>query len=199
MMTDSFLTIQTQTSGLYKSKGSKFLSFAHPAKDTEVVKDLIADYKKQYHNARHICYAYVLGPEREDYRFNDDGEPSGTAGRPILGQINARNLTDVLVVVVRYFGGVLLGTGGLVTAYKEAASDALEQAEIIEKTVDSCIKISFEYPDIETIMSAIKASQAEVIRQDFQETCILKLSVPLAYKSFLINSLEKVAEIEVLF
>lgn len=132
-MTDSYLTIQTQSSGLYKSKGSKFLSFAHPAKDTEEVKDLIADYKKRYHNARHVCYAYMLGPERNDFRFNDDGEPSGTAGKPILGQINARNLTNVLVVVVRYFGGILLGTGGLVTAYREAASDALEQAEIIEK------------------------------------------------------------------
>ena len=198
-MTDSYLTIQTQSSGLYKSKGSRFLSFAHPAKDTEEVKDLIADYKKQYHNARHVCYAYVLGPDRDDFRFNDDGEPSGTAGKPILGQINARNLTNVLVVVVRYFGGILLGTGGLVTAYREAASDALEQAEIIEKTVDSGIRIEFEYPDIEVIMSTIRACEAEIVQQDFQATCTMVLLVPLAYKPSLIDSLEKVSKIEVLF
>ena len=198
-MIDSYLTIRTQSSGLYKSKGSKFLSFAHPVKDTEEVKNLIADYKKQYHNARHVCYAYVLGPERDDFRFNDDGEPSGTAGKPILGQINARNLTNVLVVVVRYFGGILLGTGGLVTAYREAASDALEQAEIIEKTVDSGIRIEFEYPDIEVIMSTIRACEAEIVQQDFQATCTMVLLVPLAYKPSLIDSLEKVSKIEVLF
>lgn len=197
-MADSFYTIQAPATGIYKAKGSKFLSFAHPAKGTEEIKELIAHYKKQYHNARHVCYAYVLGADREEYRFNDDGEPSGTAGRPILGQIHAKELTDVLVVVVRYFGGILLGTGGLVTAYKEAASEALDQAEIIEVNVQARIRLEFEYPDIEQIMSAVKTYQAEVIEQDFQLNCKMKLDLALAYQSAFIAAVENIAKVEVI-
>ncbi|MDD2284406.1 MAG: YigZ family protein [Paludibacter sp.] len=193
-MTETYLTIQKQINGIYKEKGSKFLSFALPVKDVEEVKMQLAAYKKEYHDARHVCYAYMLGAEREDYRVNDDGEPSGTAGRPILGQINSRGLTNVLVVVVRYFGGVLLGTGGLITAYKAAASDALEQAEIVEKTVDCNIEVFFEYPSMKIVMSAIKECQAQIIRQDFNESCCIKMTVPLANKSTLCDKLEKVVK-----
>lgn len=192
-MKETYLTIQNNTKGLYKEKGSKFLSFALPVKDVEEVKMHLAVYKKEYYDARHVCYAYMLGAERDEFRANDDGEPSGTAGKPILGQINSRGLTNVLVIVVRYFGGVLLGTGGLITAYKEAASDALEQAEIVEMTVDCTMEVFFEYPFMDMIMSAVKHHQAQITKQDFNESCSVKLIVPLANKSALHEKLEKVA------
>ena len=197
-MTEQYLTIQKQSSGIFKAKGSKFLSFALPVQDVDEVKVLLAAFKKEYYNARHLCYAYMLGVERDDFRVNDDGEPSGTAGKPILGQINSRGLTNVLIIVVRYFGGVLLGTGGLISAYKAAAADAIEQAEIIEKTVDCYFEIVFEYPVIETVMSAVKESQAAVISQIFNENCKLKLHLPLANKSVFLHKLEKVAMLKVI-
>ena len=197
-MTERFLTIQKQANGLCKEKGSKFLSFALPVRDVDEVKEYLTAFKKQYHDARHVCYAYMLGAERDEYRVNDDGEPPGTAGKPILGQINSRGLTNVLVVVVRYFGGVLLGTGGLITAYKEAAADSLDQAEIIEKTVDCCFEVFFEYPFIEHVMSAVKEFQAQVISQDFNEECKMKLRVPLANKSAFNHKLEKVAVLKII-
>ena len=134
-MSDIYKTINSTAEGIYKIKGSKFLSFAIPVQNVDEIKVIVAEYRKQYFDARHVCYAYMLGNERLEFRANDDGEPSGTAGRPILGQINSYELTDVMIIVVRYFGGILLGTGGLVSAYKEAAIEALSQAEIIEKIV----------------------------------------------------------------
>lgn len=192
-MIETYLTIQRQSNGIYKEKGSKFLSFALPVKDVEEVKMHLAVYKKEYYDARHVCYAYVLGAKRVEFRSNDDGEPSGTAGKPILGQINSRELTDVLVIVVRYFGGILLGTGGLITAYKEAASDALEQAKIIERTVDCIMDVFFEYFVMDVIMSAIKQHQAQIIKQDFNIVCYIRMSVPVANKTALFDKLEKVA------
>jgi uncharacterized YigZ family protein len=197
-MTEQYLTIQQQSNGLFKAKGSKFLSFALPVQDIDEVKEQLAAFKKEYYNARHVCYAYMLGAERDEFRVNDDGEPNGTAGKPILGQINARGLTNVLIIVVRYFGGVLLGTGGLISAYKAAAADAIEQAEIIEKTVDCSFEVMFEYPVIETVMSAVKESLAQVISQDFNENCMLKLHLPLANKSTFIHKLEKVATLKII-
>ncbi|HOT89866.1 MAG TPA: YigZ family protein, partial [Bacteroidales bacterium] len=129
-MSDIYRTIASRAEGMYKDKGSKFLSFALPVENVEEIKKILKDFQHQYHDARHVCYAYVLGNEKKDWRANDAGEPSGTAGRPILRQINTRNLTNVLVIVVRYFGGILLGTSGLINAYSEAASDALNHAEI---------------------------------------------------------------------
>ncbi len=167
-----------------------------PVRDEEEVKEIINQYKKQYYDARHVCYAYMLGAEREVFRVNDDGEPSGTAGRPILGQINSRNLTNILVIVVRYFGGVLLGTGGLVTAYKEAASDALNQAEITEKTVDIIIDVEFEYPDIEVVMSTLKEIDANILKQDFQIRCYIQFKIPIAYQEFITQKLEKVTKMK---
>lgn len=191
-MIETYLTIQRQSNGIYKEKGSKFLSFALPVRHIDEIKQHLAAFKKEYYDARHVCYAYMLGAEREEYRANDDGEPSGTAGKPILGQINSRGLTNVLVIVVRYFGGILLGTGGLITAYKEAASDALEQAEIIELTVDCTMDVFFEYPVMDLVMNAIKQYQAQIKIQDFHESCFIRFIVPVANKTVLFDKLEKV-------
>ena len=157
---NTYLTIDSPSEGLYKDKGSRFLSFAEPINNVEEAKERIAYYRKEYYDARHCCYAYVLGAGEGDsmgcmgteYRANDDGEPSGTAGRPILGQINANKLTNILVVVIRYFGGVLLGTGGLIVAYKEATKDALGHANIIRKDVFVTKQISFSYEKMSDVM-----------------------------------------------
>ena len=142
-MSNTFKTITSTGEGIYKEKGSKFLSYAIPVISADEAKENVKDYRKRFFDARHVCYAWMLGAERTEFRANDDGEPSGTAGRPILGQINSRDLTNVLVIVVRYFGGILLGTGGLVVAYKEAAANALNQTEILEKNVEENIQIKF--------------------------------------------------------
>ena len=174
---DSFHTVTTPTEGIYKEKGSKFLAFSMPVENSEQVKELVKTFKKDYYDARHVCYAYMLGAERKEWRANDDGEPSGTAGRPILGQINTRELTNILVIVVRYFGGILLGTGGLTVAYKEAAADALNQAEIIEKTVDCEMTIHFEYSIMNSVMRIVKETNAMILDQGYENDCFMKLSI----------------------
>ena len=176
-MSDTYKTISSLSEGLYKEKGSRFISFAVPVDSLETIKELLNDYRKQFYDARHVCYAYMLGAERADFRVNDDGEPSGTAGRPILGQINSNGLTNILIVVVRYFGGVLLGTGGLVTAYKEAAADAIRNAEIVEQTVDCYFKISFDYLYMNDVMKIVKETNAQIYRQGYEQNCVLELSI----------------------
>ena len=161
-MADSFFTISAVSEGLYKDKGSKFLSFAIPVSSVEDIKPIIDDYRKRYYDARHVCYAYMLGAERLVFRANDDGEPSGTAGRPILGQINSYNLTNILIVVVRYFGGILLGTSGLIVAYKEAARDAIENNKIIECQLTKEYKIGYGYDLVNEVMRIIKDCHATV-------------------------------------
>ena len=176
-MSDTYKTIITPTEGIYKEKGSKFLSFAIPVSSADEVKEIVKNYRKEYYDSRHVCYAYMLGADRKEFRANDDGEPSGTAGRPILGQINSRELTDILVIVVRYFGGILLGTGGLVVAYKEATTDALDQAEVIEKTVDESISILFDYVLMNEVMRIIKDTNAQITSQSFENQCEMQLSI----------------------
>ena len=176
-MSDYFKTIREASEGLYKEKMSKFLSFAHPVSTAEEAKEVVKQYQKKYFDARHVCWAYMIGWEREEFRFNDDGEPSGTAGKPILGQINSFELTDVLILVVRYFGGTLLGTGGLIKAYKEAAADAINNAEIITKTVDDIIEIDFEYIQLNDVMRVLKQFEEVQWTQDFKESCSMKLRV----------------------
>ena len=176
-MSDTYKTISSLSEGLYKEKGSRFISFAVPVDSLETIKELLNDYRKQFYDARHVCYAYMLGAERADFRVNDDGEPSGTAGRPILGQINSNGLTNILIVVVRYFGGVLLGTGGLVTAYKEAAADAIRNAEIVERTVERYFKISFDYIYMNDVMKTVKETNAQICRQGYEQNCVLELSI----------------------
>lgn len=180
-MTERYLTIAGEAEGIYKDKGSKFLAFAVPAESIEDVKEQLEQFRQRYHDARHVCYAYMLGAERQDYRANDDGEPSGTAGRPILGQINSRQLTNILIVVVRYFGGILLGTGGLITAYKEAASDALSRAEIVEKDVMIHKILRFPYEKMNEVMRLLKDTQAVITRQDFDGECIIECNIKLSY------------------
>ena len=176
-MSDTYKTIITPTEGIYKEKGSKFLSFAIPVSSADEVKEIVKNYRKEYYDSRHVCYAYMLGADRKEFRANDDGEPSGTAGRPILGQINSRELTNILVIVVRYFGGILLGTGGLVVAYKEATTDALDQAEVSEKTVDESISIVFDYVLMNEVMRIIKDTNAQISSQNFEDQCEMQLSI----------------------
>ena len=191
-MYNTLKTITSLKEGIYKEKGSKFLSFAIPVSSTDEIKEIVKVYRKRFFDARHIYYAYMLGTERVEFRANDDGEPSGTAGRPILGQINSRELTNVLVIVVRYFGGILLGTGGLVVAYKEAAANALNQAEIVEKAVEESIQISFEYLLLNEIMRIIKEFDARIVNQYIDNKCSMHFSVRKQNAKQLSQKLEKI-------
>jgi uncharacterized YigZ family protein len=189
---DTFKTIFTSANGIYKEKGSKFMAFAIPVITVDEVKEIVKSYRKEYYDARHVCYAYTLGAERKEWRANDDGEPSGTAGLPILGQINSRELTNILIIVVRYFGGILLGTSGLNTAYKEAAADALNQAKIIEKTVDCEFDIQFEYLLMNDVMRIIKDSNVLILDQTFDNNCSMKLSIRKREEDLLKGKLIKI-------
>src|SRR5690554_2132633 len=155
-MPDTYLTLKSQSQGLYKEKGSKFLAFAYPVDNEEEIKEILETLKKQYHDARHHCYAYILGKDGQNFRANDDGEPGHSAGDPILGQIRSNNLTNTLIVVVRYFGGTKLGVGGLVTAYKTAATEAILANEIITETVTLKVNFQFDYIDMNEVMRIIK-------------------------------------------
>ncbi len=168
-MSDTFRTIRAAAEGLYKEKGSKFLAFAFPVASTDDVKRILDAKRKEFYDARHVCYAYVLGSDRSEFRANDDGEPSSTAGKPILGQINSFALTNVLVIVVRYFGGILLGTGGLTVAYKAAAADALTNAEIVEQTATRTLRISFGYEQTNLAQRLIKELQADIAERTFDD------------------------------
>ena len=190
--TDEYRTIRQKAEASYSEKRSKFLAFAIPVSTVEEVKDLVAQYSKQYYDARHACYAYMLGSERKDFRANDNGEPSGTAGRPILGQINSLELTDILLVVVRYFGGIKLGTSGLYAAYKEAAAEALRNAEIIEKTVDEYVSFRFEYPFMNEVMRIVKEEEPELVSQGFDNDCLMTLRIRRSAMPKLRARLEKV-------
>ena len=172
-----FLTISSLSEGLYKSKGSKFQAFAYPVSSEEEVKEKIDFLRKKYFDARHHCYAYRLGADGERYRASDDGEPANTAGKPILGQLIARNLTNILVVVVRYFGGILLGVGGLVQAYKKAAADALDHAKIVTDVVTETWQLTFAYADMNLVLKVVKDMNLECYDQDFNLTCSMKVMV----------------------
>lgn len=176
-MSDLYKTIKTPAEGYYTEKRSKFISYAFPVRTVEEVKELIAQYRKQYYDARHVCWAYMLGADRQTFRANDDGEPSSTAGKPILGQINSNELTDILIVVIRYFGGIELGTSGLIVAYRTAAADAIANAEIEERTVDEEVTVAFEYPYLNGIMRIVKEENPEIISQHFEMTCEMTLRI----------------------
>jgi len=177
MLEDTYKTIQTLSEGLYKEKGSKFLAFAHPVESASEVKTLLDQYRKTYYDARHVCFAYTLGSDASETRSSDDGEPSGTAGRPIQGQIQSSGLTNILVVVIRYFGGILLGTGGLVVAYKTAAADVLQAAVILEKTVDVEFSIHFEFPFMNDVMKLVKSLDVQIFEQNYDMNCGMKLRI----------------------
>ena len=174
---DTYKSISKPSTGIYKELGSKFLSFAFPVSSEEEIKDILTEIRKSHFDARHHCYAYRLGVSGELWRANDDGEPSGTAGRPILGQINSRELTNVLVVVIRYFGGILLGTGGLITAYKEATIEALNQANVVERTIDVQYEIAFDYLLMNDVMRIVKDTNAQIVSQAYENECLMMLSI----------------------
>lgn len=174
-MYDLYRTIQSPAQGSYKEKGSKFLAFAYPVRNEESIKEHLATLQKKYHDASHYCYAWRLEPEKNHYRVNDDGEPSGSAGKPIYGQVVSRDLTYVLVVVVRYFGGTKLGVGGLIQAYRSAASDALDHSRIIECKVKDILKLEFGYEQLNSVMKVIKDRQLDFEDQVFDMKCSLIL------------------------
>lgn len=176
-MSDEYKTITTTSEGFYSEKRSKFLAFAHHVETPDEVRELLAQYRKKYYDARHVCYAYMLGAERKEFRANDDGEPSSTAGKPILGQINSNELTDILIVVVRYYGGVNLGTSGLIVAYRQAASDAIAHAQTVLRQVEEVVTYDFPYAMMNDVMRIVKEMQPRIASQTFDNTCQIKLSI----------------------
>lgn len=176
-MTDEFKTISATSEGYYTEKRSKFLAFAHHVENHDEIKLILAGYRKKYYDARHVCYAYMLGAERTDFRANDDGEPSSTAGKPILGQINSNELTDILIVVVRYYGGVNLGTSGLIVAYREAAADALAHAKMELRQVEEEVSYTFTYPQMNDVMRIVKDMNPRIISQTYDNTCVIRMAI----------------------
>lgn len=188
---DTYKTIAAPAEGLYKEQGSKFLSFAYSVSSVDEVKILVEAKRKEFHDARHVCYAYMLGSARTEFRSNDDGEPSGTAGRPILGQINSNQLTDILIIVVRYFGGVLLGTSGLITAYKAAAAEAIAASDIIDCIIESIYTVTFGYEQMNAVMRIIKDHQLTVLSQEQALACKLTFSVRQSLESLVCDRFSK--------
>lgn len=195
---DTYRTITALSEGIYTEKRSKFIAIALPVRTLEEVKLHLETYQKKYYDARHVCYAYMLGHERLNFRANDNGEPSGTAGKPILGQINSNELTDILIIVVRYFGGIKLGTSGLIVAYKAAAAEAISNATIIEKTVDDDVTVAFEYPFMNDIMRIVKEDEPEILEQSYDMDCLMKLRIRRSMMPKLRARLEKVETARIL-
>ncbi len=197
-MKDTYLTLAEASEGFYKEKGSKFIGLAYPIKKEEQVKEIIDGLKKQYYDARHHCYAYVLGNDGERFRANDDGEPGHSAGDPILGQIRSHNLTNLLIVVVRYFGGTKLGVPGLVHAYRTAAADAIEEGEIVEKILMVDIPFRFEYLSMNDVMKLIKEYDLQILNQHFDNLCEMEISVREKRFAEVLEKLKKIDGVDVL-
>lgn len=174
-MADFFKTIKDTSEGLYKEKMSKFISFAIPVSNAEEAKEKVKAYQKKYYDARHVCWAYMIGTDRSEFYSNDNGEPSGTAGKPILGQINSYNLTNILIVVIRYFGGIKLGTSGLIVAYKTAAADAIENGEIIECHEQARLEFTFPYLSMNSVMKLVKDTGVNIVSQIFDNDCSMTI------------------------
>lgn len=196
-MEDTYRTISDLSEGYYTEKRSRFLSFALPVRTPDEVKTQLDIYRKKYYDARHVCWAYMLGPDRTTFRANDDGEPSSTAGKPILGQINSNNLTDILIIVVRYFGGIELGTSGLIVAYRTAAAEAIAAARIEERTIDETITITFEYPHLNSVMRIVKEDKPDVLAQSFELTCEMTLRIRQSRMDALKSRLLKVDSLRI--
>lgn len=196
MESDSYKTIKNISEGIYKEKGSKFITYAFPVICEEDIKIEIDKLKKEYYDARHHCYAYMLGADKKTFRANDDGEPSSTAGKPILGQILSTELTNILIVVIRYFGGTKLGVSGLIRAYKTAALDAISNAEIIEKTVNDIYDIHFDYLVMNDVMRIIKEEEPLQIDQDFNLTCRITLSIRQSEVEKIIERFSKIDSVK---
>jgi uncharacterized YigZ family protein len=195
-MDDSYKTIESPAEGAYREKGSRFLAFGFPVQNEEEIRDILAGLRKKYHDARHHCYAYRLGLTGETYRINDDGEPSGTAGKPIHGQLLSNNLTHVLVVVVRYFGGTLLGTGGLITAYRSATADMLSHANFVVRLVEVRVKLSFPYDMLNAVMKILKEESLSPGEADYNTMCTLVVKVRASSRDKLTGRLKMVAGLQ---
>jgi uncharacterized YigZ family protein len=196
---DTYKTIAGPAEGNYREKGSRFLSYAFPVRNTDEIRYHIEFLRKKHHDARHHCYAYMLGAERTTWRANDDGEPSGTAGKPILGQINAAMLTNVLIVVVRYFGGILLGTGGLTVAYRRSAADAISNAAIANLVVRNYYEITFPYASMNEVMKILKEENAGQDSHDFGNECIIRAGIRLSHCERTIGKLERIENVRFRF
>lgn len=195
MDNDKYKTITEKAigEGFYSENRSKFLAFAHHVDSVEQALEIVKEYRKKYYNARHCCYAYRIGFMGEEFRMNDDGEPSSTAGKPILGQIDSNGLTNTLIIVVRYFGGVKLGTSGLIVAYREASSDAIAHCDIEERFIEEQIKFTFSYPMMNAVMKIVKDMNPRIINQVFDNTCELTLSIRKSYADELKTRLNKLS------
>lgn len=196
-MSDAYNTIKREGKSVFKDRGSKFLGFSFPVESEEDVDEILQRLRKEFHDARHHCYAWKLGQTQNLWRANDDGEPSNSAGKPILQQINSRKLTNVLVVVIRYFGGVLLGVGGLINAYRSAASDALDEAGQIQKFIEEKLQIIFDYPHTNEVMKILNDAGVNFLQQSFEEKCNFLISVRKSQSSSLMDKLSFVQDIEV--
>ncbi|MDO9613717.1 MAG: YigZ family protein [Bacteroidota bacterium] len=196
-MEDTYKTIEKPSEGLFKDKGSKFISFAFPVNSEDEIKDIVQSIKKEHHSARHHCYAWRLGADHLHFRANDDGEPSSTAGKPILGQIQSFDLTNILIVVVRYFGGTLLGVSGLINAYRSAALDAINQAEIVEKLVEKWILVEFDYGAMNEVMKVFKDEKLPQIDPLFDLKCIIKTHIRNSELNRIEDTLQKIEGVKV--
>lgn len=197
MAEDTYKTIKEPGEGLYKEKGSRFIAFAYPVATTDEIKALVDAKKKQYHDARHVCYAYRINPTKIEFRGNDDGEPSGTAGRPMLGCLQSQELVNVLLIVVRYFGGIKLGTSGLINAYKVASDDALMHCEVEERTIDAIFNIRFDYLYLNDVMRITKDMKPTVLSQNFDLDCQMVLQIRMQQADSLRERLEKVQTLKI--
>jgi len=196
---DEYLTISKPSEGFFKDKGSKFLAFAYPVSTEEEIKAIQEQLRSDYHDARHHCYAYMLGKDRNVFRANDDGEPSSTAGKPILGQINSFEVTNILIVVIRYFGGTKLGVSGLINAYKTASEEALKNAKIIKKTLHDIYELRFEYPVMNDVMKILKEEQIEHIDQNFELSCSITLSLRKAEIDKVLSKFDRIKDLKIEF
>ncbi len=193
-MQDEYRTITDKVGeGYYSEKRSKFLAFCHHVVTEDDVKALLAKYRKEYFDARHVCYAYTIGADKSLFRANDDGEPSGTAGKPILGQIVSNDLTDILVVVIRYYGGVNLGTGGLIVAYRTAAAASIADAEIVTRQVEEVVTFSFPYVMMNSVMRVVKEMSPRILSQDYDNTCVMKMAIRKSLAPTLQAKLDKLS------
>lgn len=180
-MSDIFYTIESTSEAIYREKMSRFLAFAVPVKSADEARQVIEDYQNKFHDARHVCWAYMIGPQRLEFQLNDNGEPSGTAGKPILGQINSFNLTDIVIIVVRYFGGIKLGTSGLIVAYREAAKMAIEEASIVECHDMAQISFTFPYMSMNDVMKIGKSGDVRIVEQQFDNSCSMTIEMRLDF------------------
>jgi uncharacterized YigZ family protein len=194
---DTYKTINGTSESIYTEKRSKFIAIAFFVSSLEEIHSLLKEYQNKYYDARHVCFAYMLGTEQREFRANDNGEPSGTAGKPILGQINSNQLTNILIIVVRYFGGIKLGTSGLIVAYRTAAAQAIEAATIVEKTIDEVVTILFEYPLLNNVMHIVKQQPVEIVSQAFDMDCRMQLRIRKSLMPTLQSALLKVEGLQI--